>query len=255
MDFLLNQLEGFFLIFVRMTGLFVIAPIFGRRNMPTYFKVGFSFLLALLLASSNGVPATDESIYAYTLSLIKEFFVGIIIGYVAYLIFTGVYIAGQIIDMQIGFGMINVIDPLNSTSVPVTSNLYNIICMLIFLMVDGHHLLITALYESYKVIPAGGMVISDDLLKDIIRLMGSVFLIALKICAPVVASILISDVALGVIMKSVPHFNIFVVGLPLKLLLGMVIMWATIPMFIIIVDMIINGLKAETPVIMRHLSP
>lgn len=243
----LNAVDVFLLVFVRMTGLFVIAPIFSRRSIPTTFKVGLSFLLALILMNTLAVQNLENytNLLQYTLLIAKEFIVGITIGYVAYLVFISIYMAGQVIDMQIGFGMVNVIDPMSNIQVPITSNFYFILSMLLFLMANGHHLLIRALFESFKIIPLGSAVFDQDLLNDILRISGNIFIIGFKISAPIVAAILITDVALGVISRTVPQLNVFVVGMPLKILLGVAVMILTIPLFISITEVLMNGMGNE----------
>lgn len=252
----LNGVEIFLLVFARMTGLFVIAPIFGRRNIPAYFKIGFSFMLALILTNTlkMELPDYSENIFGYSALIFKEFATGLVIGYASYLIFTAVYLAGQIIDMQVGFGLVNVIDPLSNIQVPVTSNFYFILCMLIFLTVDVHHVLIKALFESYKVISPGGAVFGTQLIDELARLMASVFLLAFKISAPVVATVLIADVALGVLMKTVPQLNVFVVGIPLKILLGIVVMWLTIPAFVMVTEILLRGMDVETANLIGYMA-
>ncbi|MFZ5987425.1 MAG: flagellar biosynthetic protein FliR [Bacillota bacterium] len=253
---LLNGIEVFLLIFVRMTGLFVIAPIFGRRNIPVYMKIGFSLMLALILVNTIKVQELDfGSIYEYFVLVLKEFVVGITIGYVSYLIFTAIYIAGQLIDMQVGFGVVNVIDPLSNIQVPVTSTFYFIFCMLVFLICNGHHILIRALFYSYNYIPMGGAVFGNDLLNDIVRVFGNIFLLSFKISAPILAAILISDVALGIISKTVPQLNVFVVGMPLKIILGLAVMVLTLPMFISLIETLIKGMDSEMYTFLKDMGP
>lgn len=244
---MLNGIEAFLLIFVRMTGLFVVAPIFGRRNIPAYFKIGFSFLLALILVNTVPLPKPEyyNNIYQYVFLAGKEFLVGIVLGYVSYLIFTAIYMAGQIIDMQIGFGMVNVLDPVSNIQVPVTSNFYFILAMLIFLTVNGHHVLIKALFESYNFVPLGGAVFNNALMNDITRLFGNMFLTGFKVSAPIVAATLITDIALGVISRTIPQLNVFVVGMPAKIILGLFIMVITVPSFISLLYVLINGMNTE----------
>lgn len=244
---MLNGIDVFLLVFVRMSGLFVIAPIFGRRNIPVYFKVGFSLLLAIILVNTVKMPSLNygNSFYEYIFLVLKEFLVGITIGYVSYLVLTSVYVAGQIIDMQVGFGMVNVIDPVSNIQVPITSNFYFIMSMLVFLWANGHHIIIKALFESYKFIPLGTAVFGTALLQDILRVFGSIFVIGFKLAAPITAAILISDIALGVASKSVPQLNVFVIGMPLKIVLGLLIMIVTMPLFISFVDVLINGMSSE----------
>jgi len=252
---ILNGFDIFILVFVRMTGLFVIAPIFGRRNVPTYFKIGFSLMLALVMINTINIPKLDyyNNIYAYTFLVFKEFIVGLTIGYVSYLTLTAIYMAGQIIDMQVGFGMVNVLDPVSNIQVPITSNFYFIMSMLVFLAFNGHHALIRALFDSYNIIPLGAAAFNNSLMNDIIRAFGNIFLIGFKISAPIIAAILITDIALGVISRTVPQLNFFVVGMPLKIFLGIVVMILTVPMFISVVDVLINGMNNEMYNFMRDM--
>jgi flagellar biosynthetic protein FliR len=230
-----------------MTGLFVIAPIFGRRNMPVYFKIGFAFLLSLILVNTIkfSQPDYSNSIYEYFILIFREFMVGITIGYVAYVIFSAIYMAGQLIDTQIGFGIVNVLDPVSNIQVPLTANFYYILSMVVLLSVNGHHAIIRALFDSYKSVPLGKAVFNTQLLNDVLRVFGSMFLIGFKIAAPIAAAILVVDVALGVISKAIPQMNVFVVGMPLKILVGIVVMMVTIPMFMILLDTLFNGMNSE----------
>lgn len=253
---LLNTVEVFLLIFVRMTGLFVVAPIFSRRNIPSYLKIGFSFMLALILVNTIKVQELEFSnIFEYFLLVLKEFLVGLTLGYVSYLIFTAILLAGQMIDMQVGFGVVNVIDPISNIQVPITSNFYFILCMLIFLILRGHHILIRALFYSYDFVPLGQAVFGNDLLDDIMRMFGNVFLISFRIGAPILAAILISDVALGVISKTVPQLNVFVVGMPLKILLGLIVIVLTVPMFVSLVETLIRGMDSDMYRILKDMGP
>ena len=253
----LNGFDAFLLIFVRMTGLFVVAPIFGRRNIPTYFKIGFSFFMALIIVNTMTLqaPAYNESIFTYTALIAKEFIVGLTIGFIAYMVFTAIYVAGEIIDMQIGFGVVNVIDPVSNIQVPISSNLYFIISMLVFLAVNGHHVLIKALYDSFNTVPLGSAVFDVGLIDLILSSFGSIFLIGFKIAAPVVAAILITDVALGTISRMVPQLNVFVIGMPLKIFVGLVVMLVTIPMFIFVLDLLFRIMDGNVLEYIKGIGP
>ena len=251
---LLNSIEVFLLIFIRMTGLFVIAPIFGRRNIPVYLKIGFSFMLALILVNSIGLQVLDfNNIYEYFILVLKEFLVGITLGYVSYLIFSAIYLAGQMIDMQVGFGVVNVIDPLSNIQVPITSTFYFIFSMLIFLLCKGHYILIRALFYSYDFVPLGKAAFGPDLMNNILRIFGDVFIVSFKIGAPILAAILISDMALGIISKTVPQLNVFMVGMPLKILLGLAVIVLTLPMFVSLVENLIKVMDRDMYSILKDM--
>lgn len=247
-DFLLDLWDVFLLVFVRVTGLFVVSPIFGRRNIPTYYKIGLSFILAVVISYS--IPAPDLKEYSgllpFLLLIIKEFVIGLTLGYISYLITTSIYFAGQIIDTQMGFGMVNVYDPLTNIQIPVTANFYYILATLMMLAIDGHHLLIYTLCDSFTLFPIGSkIVIGKSLLDFAVKAVTSVFIIGFKIAAPITAAVLITDMALGIIAKAVPQVNVFMVGIPLKILVGLVIMAVTITSFRNIVHVLMGGIYDE----------
>lgn len=254
---LLNGFDVFLLVFVRMTGLFVVAPIFGRRNIPTYFKIGFSFFSALILVNTTAVQnfQFDQSILAYTMLVMKEFLVGMSIGFIAYIAFTAIYVAGEIIDMQIGFGVVNVMDPVSNIQVPVTSNIYFIMSMLLFLSMNGHHVLIKALFDSFTTLPLGTAVFDASLADGLMAVFGTVFATGFKIAAPIVAAILLTDVALGTISRMVPQLNIFVIGMPLKIFVGLIILLITMPMFISVMEMIFKAMDGSMLNFIKELKP
>lgn len=253
---MVNGIEVFLLIFIRMAGLFVIAPIFSRANIPTYLKIGFSFMLALILVNTiSNQNIVINNIYEFAALVIREFVVGITLGYVSYTIFNAIYIAGELIDMQIGFGVVNVIDPISNIQVSITSTFYFILCMLVFILCNGHHILIRALFSSYEYVPLGQAVFGSGLQSRILEIFGGIFLIAFKIAAPMLTAILITDVALGVISKTVPQLNVFVVGMPLKIILGLAVMVLTMPLFISIVETLIKGMDSEMLNFLKNMGP
>lgn len=254
---IINGIDMFLLVFVRMTGLFVVAPVFGRRNIPTYFKIGFSFFSALILVNTTAVQNVqyDNSILGYALLIMKEFLVGLSIGFVAYLAYTAIYIAGEIIDKQIGFAVVSVMDPISNIQVPVTSNLYFIISMLIFLAINGHHMLIQTLFDSFESLPLGTAVFNKGVVDGITGLFTTVLATGFKIAAPIVAAILVTDIALGTISKMVPQINIFVIGMPLKIIVGMVILIITIPVFINIMETVFMLMNTSTLDYIKELGP
>lgn len=240
----IENLIFFLLILVRITGLFVAAPVFGRNNIPMRLKAGFSFFLALIFANIVERPeiAGNDSIFEFFIILGKEFLIGVIIGYVSFLFFTSIYLAGQIIDMQIGFSMANIYDPASNIQIPVTANFYFIMSTVVFLIIRGHHLLIRGIFESYQNIPIGGAILDNSLTEIFIEIFGSIFATGFKIAAPVTASILIVDLFMGILSKTVPQLNIFIVGMPLKIFLGLALVMITIPAFILLLEGIFNDM-------------
>jgi len=246
-DVLISGTAAFALILVRMTGLFIISPVFGRNNVPVYVKIGFSVIMSLLLV--NTIQVNDLSyinnIYQFLLIVLKEFITGLMIGFVSYMFFSVVYLAGQLIDIQIGFGMVNVLDPASNIQVPITSNFYFIISMIVFLGMRGHHMLIKAVFDSYEFVPLGGAVFDDRIVEDFIRIFGEVLVTGVKIAAPVTAAILLTDVALAILSKTSPQMNVFIVGMPLKVIIGLAVIMLSLPLFIMLLDLLFNGMNEE----------
>lgn len=240
-----------------MTGLFIAAPIFGRRNIPAYLKIGFSFFSALILVNTIKIPSPDfyNSLPQVALAIAKEFIVGLTIGFVAYLAFTAIYVAGEIIDMQIGFGVVNVLDPISNIQVPITSNVYFMLAMLIYLAVNGHYALIRALFDSYNIVPLGSAVFNSAMVDNVMALFASIFSIGFKIAAPVIAAILVTDIALGTISRMVPQLNVFVIGLPLKIFIGLIILVITIPMFLFVLEGLFKVVDAGTLNYIKDIGP
>lgn len=254
---LLNGFDVFLLVFVRMTGLFVAAPVFGRRNMPAYLKIGFSFFTALILVNTTAVQSfgPQESIAEYVLIVVKEFIVGVSIGLIAYIAFTAIYMAGEIIDMQIGFGVVNVMDPISNIQIPITSNLYFIISMLLLFAMNGHLALIKALFDSFAALPLGMAVFDAGLADGLMAVFSTVFITGFKISAPIVASILLTDVALGTVSRMVPQLNIFVIGMPLKIFVGIAVLLVTIPVFVTVMESVFKSMDGSIINYIKELKP
>lgn len=241
-EFVLQRLNLIFIIFSRLTGFFAIVPIFGRRNFPTIAKIVLAFFCSLIILPiinlDNKIP---DQILPYAAIILKEFFIGFIIGFCVFLMFTAIYVAGQLIDMKIGFGIVNVLDPQINIQVPIMGNFQYIITMLIFLTINGHHLLLDALIKSYTIISIGEGFFSEAFFEKIIEMFSEMFLIAFKISLPVIGAVFLADVALGIVARTVPQMNVFIVGLPIKVALGIFVMVFYLPMYLIIIDVMFNG--------------
>lgn len=227
LDMSLLQLETLLLIMVRVTGIFVVSPFFGNRQVPALFKIGLSFYLAFLIFVSlapSAVPSQNMQGGMFIVSVLKEWIVGLLIGYVSSLVFASIQIAGQIIDTQIGLGISSVIDPQTGFQSPLIGNFQNLLALLLFIGMDGHHGLIAALLQSFQFLPIGEFTLTGTVLDLIFRTFSYMFVLAIKISAPVIAALFLTDVAMAVMAKTVPQMNIFVVGMPAKLIAGLLML-------------------------------
>ncbi|HLR66158.1 flagellar biosynthetic protein FliR [Virgibacillus alimentarius] len=231
----LANIPVFLLLFIRITSFFVTLPLFSYRTIPMPFKIGFSFFLAIVMfpaINAAGIQV-DE---LYFLLLMKEVFVGVLIGLTASMILSAVQIAGGFIDFQMGFVIANVIDPQTGVQSPLTGQYFYIIALLFLLSVNGHYLLIDGIYYSYQFIPADAFIPFKDgnIAEFIITIFNKAFLIAFQMAIPIVGCLFLVDVALGIIARAVPQLNVFVVGLPLKIFVSFVVILFFLSLYIVL---------------------
>ena len=221
------------LIFCRITSFFVVAPIYSARGVPTSFKVGLSFMVAVLVFLTFGLNQAVSDDISYVMLIIQEILVGLLLGFTAYLIITVVQIAGALIDIQIGFSMANVIDPFTGVSTPLIGNFKYMLALLVFLSMNGHHHLLDAVIYSYGWIPISGDIfarIGDGQITDfLVKTLSYSFVLALQMSAPLVAALFLTDVGLGFLARTAPQFNVFVIGLIVKILIGLALLILLMP--------------------------
>lgn len=258
MELIFAYLPNLLLIFCRMTGFFMTAPIFAtRNNVPMQFRVGLAVFIAFLVFFTAG---TDRSIpidAEYVYYIVRESLIGVLLGFVAYLFFTVVQIAGAFIDMQMGFGIANVIDPMTGVQSPVFGSFKYVVAVLLFLSLDGHHYLLLGIMDSYQVIPLDNTfftaLASGHPTEMLTRSLSAAFTLAFQMAAPVVASMFLADLALGILAKTAPQFNIFVIGLPLKVFLGITIMMLLVPGFAFLFQNLFSTMFEHMNLMMRAL--
>lgn len=232
----MQGISVFLLIFCRMTAFFVVAPIFSSRGVPNSFKIGLSAVIAFLIVIIQGVNQAIPTDLSYILFIIRELLIGLLMGYVALLLFTVIQMAGSFIDIQMGFGIVNVIDPMTGASAPVLGNYKYIIATLLFLSMNGHHYLLDAVIRSYNWMPLSNelfqRIYSGNVAEFLARTFSQAFLLSFQLAAPLVVALFITDVALGFLARTAPQFNVFVIGIPLKILVGLAMLLLLIPSFI-----------------------
>ncbi|WP_340009719.1 flagellar biosynthetic protein FliR [Paenibacillus sp. FSL K6-0276] len=233
METLLQSLPVFLLIFCRITAFFVVVPVFSSQGVPTTFKIGISFFVALVVFSANGTGITIPQDFSYILLIMREVLIGLLLGFIGYLMFMAIQTAGSFIDIQIGFGIANVIDPMTGTSAPILGNFKYMIALLMFLSMNGHHHLLDAIVYSYKWVPMNndlflGM-IDGSLSEFLVRTFAQSFVLAFQMSAPLVTALFLTDVGLAFLARTAPQYNVFVIGVPLKIIIGIALLLVLMP--------------------------
>ncbi|MHA7963045.1 flagellar biosynthetic protein FliR [Paenibacillus sp. CAU 1782] len=223
----------FLLIFCRITAFFVVAPIFSSRSVPNTFKIGLGFFISLMVYLTYGVGESAMPNEEYVLAVLREIIIGVLLGFVVYLFFAIVQMAGGIMDLQIGLAMANVVDPHTGISAPLMGNFKYMLMLVVFLMMNGHHYLLGGLMNSYTWMPLSNefysIMMSGGISDFLVRTFATTFVLAIQIAAPIMVAMFLTDVGLGFLTKSAPQFNVFVIGLPLKLLIGIFLMILIMP--------------------------
>lgn len=236
MDFVsysLIQWKFFILILFRVAGVIGTAPFFGSPLFPNQAKVPFALLLTLILFPVLPKdPATlPITLGGYVLVVFLEMSIGIVLGLAATLVFAGVQLGGQIMDHQIGFALANVIDPITQHQQSILSQFWFLFATLIFLASKGHHMLIEGMVDSFRLIPLGGLTMDARWVELVtVEMAGNMFVIAVRLSAPVLVSLLLSSVAMGFMARTVPEMNIFIIGFALRIIVGIAVMIIVMPM-------------------------
>ncbi|MGI6163123.1 MAG: flagellar biosynthetic protein FliR [Bacillota bacterium] len=228
MDVWLKAVFPFMWIVLRTTGLFITAPVIGTKYIPWSVKVTMSLIMGYLLWLIIPVAPSPHSIGGFVVAAAGEIVLGLLLGFCGSVMMAAIETAGHIADMEIGFGMANVIDPQYGQPSPILGIFKYLLMILVFLGIDGHHLFIKALFKSFEIVPAGAATIPAAWPQIGLGAASSMLKTALILSCPVWASALIVDFALGAIARTVPQMNMFVVGIPIKTLVGLGIMSASI---------------------------
>ena len=225
----------YLMVFFRIIGFLIIAPLFSSRNVLSMMKAGLAMLISILVVPTmvdTNFLTIDSSLLLFFIYGISEFAIGLSLGFVATLFFDSINLAGQLIDMQMGFGIVNVVDPQSGAQMPVMGTFKYFLTMFFYLSVNGHILLLDALIKSYQIIPLGNFSVDMNLMNFIIYVTTNLFVIALKIALPYVGALFATDFILGIIARTVPQMNVFMIGMPLKIGIGFILAIIIIPLYI-----------------------
>lgn len=239
----LYQLQIFLIEFIRISSVFLTAPIIGSRNIPVLVKISFAFLLTLLIYP---IVIKDfilpDNLISYIVLIFQQVFLGVIIGFLSYLVFAAMQLAGQIIDLQMGFGIVNVIDPMSNTQVSIIGQFQFILGILIFLSLNGHHFLFKALVDSFYLTPLTSVTFSEITISKISTLFFNMFIIAFKIAGPATLALFLTNITLGFIARTIPQINVFIVGLPLNIFIGIVSVLIALPILVNLFNSVISSM-------------
>lgn len=220
----------FLLVFTRMTGALLFNPFLGRKNVPAIAKIGLALLTSVVAVPTIGaVSLSFATSISFMLALVRELLLGYAMGLILNLFLSWVLLAGEAMDMEMGLSVSKIYDPQNGVSMPVSGSVFNIMLMLIFFASDGHLTFIRIVADSVATFPPGAGAVNFEIASQLVAMLGDTMILSLKLGMPVLAIELLSEAGLGILMRIVPQLNVFVVGLQLKLAVGLIVVVLALP--------------------------
>jgi flagellar biosynthetic protein FliR len=254
-DWLIAHIQMFALILFRVLSLCMVAPIFGNKAVQARLKIGFGFFLAVMLMPLL-MRVQRPTVLAWSglpLLIAEECSVGLLIGLVSSIVFAATHLSGQIIGRHMGLGLARVIDPNGAGQSSIVGQFESIVALMLFLAIGGHHLLVLAICDSFEIVPLGGVQLHTDMAFNIVRITGRLFPIAIKITAPAFVILIVTTVVIGLVARSVPQMNVLIVGLPLKIAVGIVGLAACVPMLAYVFEKMLRVTTADVYTMLDHL--
>ncbi|MDH5471837.1 MAG: flagellar biosynthetic protein FliR [Gammaproteobacteria bacterium] len=221
---------GFFWPFVRISALMMAAPVFGAQLMPVRIRILMAFAISLVAVPLlPPVPFIDPISYPGLLILLQQVLIGVAMGFVFHMVFQALIIAGEAIASTMGLGFARMVDPANGVQVPVISQYLIVMATLLFVILNGHLMLIELVVESFRFLPVGDTGLSAQGYWKIASWGSQMFIGALLVAIPAVSALLVVNISMGIITRAAPQLNIFAVGFPMMILLGFIFLTATTP--------------------------
>ncbi len=244
MTFSFQNFDFYLLIFVRITGYIFTAPFFSQNNVPIRVKTGLSIFMAAILIYT--VPYTTpeyNTVVGFAALIVKEALAGAIMGLFANIAYFILAFSGQIIDMEIGFSMVNEIDPTSNIQTTITANFYGYLVLLVMFITNMHHFFIRAIVDSFQLIEIGKVNLNPNLYQLMISFVIDYFIIGFRIVLPVFAAILIVNTLLAILAKIAPQMNMFVIGMQIKIFVGLIVLAVIMELIPSVADKILNEMK------------
>lgn len=243
------------LIMFRTGALLMTVPVFGHISIPRMLRVWLIVIFALMIFPSAVVSEIQPPTTTFQLAMVilSELAIGFAMGFAVIILFAAVQFAGHIIGLQMGLAVASIIDPMGAGRISIIGEFYYLLSLLVFLLIDGHHYVIEALVWSFEKIPLGGGVFEAGLGEFIINLTGTLFIIALKLAAPVIITLFIVNVVMGIVARTVPQMNVFIVGFPLAIGVGLIMIQFSFPFFQNVLINAFRGLEGDIIRIIQFL--
>ena len=219
---------GFMLLFFRFAALFIAVPIFSHNNIPMNIKAAMAFFFTVVFYASMPPVQIALTIPSIIIAILGEFMLGLVVGVALQLAYNVITFAGGQISFMMGFSMASAIDPQSGISMPIISQFLSLLALMVLLALNLHHWMLLLIDHSLKTVPLGGFMMSHDFFHYIIHATSNMFLVGFIIAFPIIALSWLADVIFGMLMKTMPQFNLLVIGFPIKIMVAFAVLIATL---------------------------
>ncbi|GAB1372135.1 hypothetical protein MASR1M45_21970 [Candidatus Kapaibacterium sp.] len=244
------------LIFIRILGMLASAPVFKSTVIKPHLKIFFAALMALIMTTSfwESQPKIEFELLNISVIALKEFFFGVLIGYSASAVFFAARFAGGVIDMEMGYNTSMLFDP-SSMTPTLVGEIKDLIALMIFFIINGPNQLIEALYASFRAVPLSTFAISDATIQLLIKMVVTVFILALKFASPVLIALFCTNFSLALLARVAPQTNIFILSFQVKIAVGLLVLFSIVPLLVYVIKWALESFQSNTLQIIMTLYP
>lgn len=250
---LLPHFQAFLVLISRIGGLVAALPVLGSRNVPLKVKVALVLMLGAALAPVIRLPALSPDPLVLAGGLLGEMAIGLAIGLAVRLFFGALELAGEIMGVQMGFGVVHLIDPTTAHQTPLIGQYLTLLASLVFLSLNAHMAVVATIVSSYDAIPAFGATLPPDLAEEVLLLSRQMFTIGLKLAAPVLVTILLLNILLAILGRAVSQINVFILSFPVTIAGGLLVIGVSMPFTVGLVAGEIERLQQSIDTLLRML--
>lgn len=249
------QFETMLLVLVRVSSMLALVPVFSQTQIPQLLRFAIGLVLAFVIVRTVPAIAPLHGLGELTVAILAQFFVGLVFGFVALLLFTGIQFAGEIIDIQMGFAVVNIINPQTSQSVTVIGEFQLALATLLYLAADAHHALISGIAQSFQLVPLPFTATPELVAGDLVHFFTQALFIVFEIAAPVAIALFLVNVMLGLMARVAPQMNVFAVGFPLQIGVGLIMLIVAMPLFGAVFPSLLDQSNHQLSTVLRAMRP
>ncbi len=255
-EILTSHFMIFLFIFIRVTAVFVTAPLFSNKAFPSMAKIALALVISYLIftfINKDSIQLEITLSFIFT-NVIKEILTGVILGFSVALVFFAISFAGTIIGFDIGMSMAQVLNPTEETNNNVLGEYLYILAILILILINGHHYIIRSITYSFTIVPIGAYTLNTEVFDFIVKMGASVFVLAVKIASPILVSFFLVHLAEGIMARVIPQMQVFFVTYPLKIGLGIVMLMVTIPLYVYLIKNLLHSYEDKLYQLIQTMS-